>query len=86
MTVKVSDAVLDAAAAFSTEGGGTYLDFAQRAQVSYAAAQNTVKNLVRSGKLCAVERRQVAGIAKPLHVYVPAQHYRRCYFCLDDEG
>lgn len=69
---KLSTVVLSAASRLAERGGGTYVDFAHEAQVSREASQWTVKNLVRSGKLCAVSRKRVAGAAKPLHVYVPA--------------
>jgi len=73
----VSVALMAAARVLAKGGGGTYIDLAQHACVSRAAAQQSVKNMARRGELLVVARKRTEGAAKPLHVYVPAVEVRQ---------
>lgn len=73
----VSQAVLAAARALAKAGGGTYIDLAQHARVSREAAQWSIKHMVNRGDLLVVARKRMEGVAKPLHVYVPAVEVRQ---------
>lgn len=71
---EITLALLDAARSLRTEERApTLAELAAHAQVGYAAANNTVKNLKRRGRLRIVRTRRVAYVNKPVHEYEPVE-------------
>lgn len=56
----------------AAEQPGTIRDLAARAQVGYAQAHFTVKNMAQKGELVVVGRRDVPWRPAPVQVYAPA--------------
>ena len=71
---EITMALLDAARALRTdERAPTMAELAAHAQVGYDAANNTVKNLKRRGRLRIVRTRRVDYVNKPVHEYEPVE-------------
>jgi hypothetical protein len=51
----------------------TYRDLAQRAQVGFGAAKETVRNMARAGELVAAGTVPTKHARRPLQAYVPRQ-------------
>ncbi len=57
----------------AAEEPGTARDLAARAQVGFAAARFTIRNMVASGELAPVRRLEVPWRCAPIRVYAVAQ-------------
>ena len=63
---------LAAAALVAEQGGGTWRDMAQQAQVGYDKARETVRDMARAGELQRVDEVRVPGARRPMVRYAPA--------------
>lgn len=74
----IRQALSRAAWALATERpqGCTWRDLASRAQVGFAAARQTAKDMARAGELRVVGAARVEGAMRPMNLYAPAQETR----------
>jgi DNA-binding transcriptional regulator YhcF (GntR family) len=71
---EITRALLDAARELRTQDQApTLAELAAHAQVGYQAANNTVKNLKRRGRLRIVRTRRVGYVNKPVSEYEPVE-------------
>ncbi len=56
-------------AAVQAKGRGTYIDFADAAQVGYDAAKQAIKDMVRARRLVPVDHQTLPHSKRPLLVY-----------------